>query len=43
MVMYNLKTEKSINKWKKIFGEQKFQNLKLLHEADSTNHAILTV
>ncbi len=43
MVMYNLKTEKSINRWKKIFGEQKFQNLKLLHEADSTNHAVLTV
>lgn len=43
MVMYDLKTEKSISKWKKIFGEQKFDNLKLLHEADSTNHTTLTV
>lgn len=43
MVIYNLKTEKSINKWKKLFGEEKFTNLQLLNKADKSNHADDTV
>lgn len=40
MKMYDLKTEKSINKWKRIFGDVKFHNLELLHEADMNSHKI---
>ena len=32
--------EKSINKWKRIFGDVKFHNLELLHEADMNSHKI---
>lgn len=38
MHLYNLTTDKSINKWKKIFGEIKYNNLMLLHEADKMSH-----
>ncbi|WP_300924555.1 AAA family ATPase [uncultured Clostridium sp.] len=38
MHMYNLKTEKSVNKWKNIFGEFKFNQLKLLNECDMNSH-----
>lgn len=40
MKMYDLKTEKSINKWKGMFGDVKFRNLELLHEADMNSHKI---
>ena len=34
MKMHDIKTEKAIKKWKSIFGEFKFDGLKLLNEAD---------
>lgn len=34
MKMHDIKTSKAKNKWIKIFGEEKFKNLELLHEAD---------
>lgn len=34
MVPFNLKTEKSIEKWKKIFGPTKFQMLQIINEGD---------
>lgn len=39
MHMYNIKTEKSVKKWKDIFSEEKFNDLLLLNEADRTNHS----
>lgn len=41
MHMYNLKTDKAIKKWKDIFGEEKFNQLKLLNQADMSNHSKL--
>lgn len=38
MMTYNWQTEKAINKWKKIFGEEKFNNLLLLNKADKEAH-----
>lgn len=38
MHMYNLNSEKSINKWKKIFGEFKFSMLEILNKADKGEH-----
>lgn len=38
MHMYNIKTEKAEKKWRNIFGDEKFNNLKLLNEADQYNH-----
>ena len=35
MKKYEITTEKAIEKYKKIFGEEKFNNLNLLNEADS--------
>ena len=40
MHMYNLKSEKSIEKWKRIFGERKFGLLEKLHEADMNSHTM---
>lgn len=34
MILHNVTTEKSQNKWKQIFGEEKYNNLKLFMEAD---------
>ena len=39
MHMYNLNTEKSIKKWKHIFGKEKFALLEKVHEADMNSHA----
>lgn len=39
MHLYNIKTEKAYNKWFNIFGQEKFENLKKVHEADLYNHA----
>jgi len=39
MHMYNIKTEKSERKWRQVFGDIKFNNLKLLNEADQFNHS----
>lgn len=38
MHMYNLNSEKSINKWKNIFGEVKYHNLEILNQADKGEH-----
>lgn len=38
MLPYDWKTEKAKAKWKAIFGEDKFSNLMLLHEADKLAH-----
>lgn len=38
MKMYDLKTQKSKDKWKKYLGKEKFYNLELLHEADMYSH-----
>ena len=38
MKLYDLGTQKSKDKWGKIFGEEKFRNLRLLHEADMNSH-----
>lgn len=34
MILHNVMTEKSQNKWKQLFGEEKYNNLKLFMEAD---------
>ena len=39
MHMYNIKTEKAEKKWRAIFGETKFNNLKLINDADKCNHS----
>ena len=41
MVKYNLKTDKAIKKWSKIFGKEKFDNLLLLNYADSQRPEIV--
>ena len=38
MLPYQWNTEKSKAKWKNIFGEDKFNRLMLLHEADKAAH-----
>jgi hypothetical protein len=38
MLPYQWNTEKSKEKWKGIFGEDKFNRLMLLHEADKAAH-----
>jgi hypothetical protein len=40
MHLFNCTTDKSIKKWKSIFGEQKFNELKLLNKADKTREGI---
>lgn len=38
MLPYNWQLEKTITKYKKLFGEEKFQKLTLLHECDEKAH-----
>lgn len=38
MIIKDIMSEKSKNKWKNIFGDIKYRNLELLHEADSSTH-----
>lgn len=39
MEMYGLKTEKAINRWKNIFGEEKFYYLTVLNSADKNSNS----
>lgn len=39
MHLYNLQSEKSIKKWRSLFGDEKWQQLNDLHEADVNSHA----
>lgn len=38
MLMHNMTKEKTIKKWTEIFSEEKFKQLKLLNQADCSNH-----
>lgn len=39
MHLYNVQSEKSIKKWRSLFGDKKWQQLNDLHEADVNSHA----
>lgn len=39
MHLYNVQSEKSIKKWRSLFGDEKWQQLNDLHEADVNSHA----
>lgn len=38
MHLYNIKSDKSEKKWRQIFGDNKYNNLIMLNEADKANH-----
>lgn len=38
MHLYNIQSDKAEKKWERIFGGEKWQMLKMLHEADMTSH-----
>lgn len=39
MHLYNVQSEKSIKKWRSLFGDEKWRQLNDLHEADVNSHA----